>query len=63
LRAAAGQALHLNYNPLHSYMHLAPGDRLGPYEIVSALGVGGMGEVYKATDTRLGRGVAIKILR
>src|SRR5580765_1151786 len=43
-------------------MRLAPGDRLGPYEIVSALGVGGMGEVYKATDTRLGRGVAIKIL-
>jgi len=43
-------------------MRLAPGDRLGPYEIVSALGVGGMGEVYQATDTRLGRGVAIKIL-
>jgi eukaryotic-like serine/threonine-protein kinase len=38
------------------------GDRLGPYEIVSALGAGGMGEVYRARDTRLDRDVAIKIL-
>jgi Tol biopolymer transport system component len=41
---------------------LQPGARLGPYEIVSALGAGGMGEVYRARDTRLDRTVAIKIL-
>src|SRR5215470_4312123 len=43
-------------------MSLGPGTRLGPYEIVAPLGAGGMGEVYRATDTRLKRQVAIKIL-
>jgi eukaryotic-like serine/threonine-protein kinase len=43
-------------------MTIGPGARLGPYEIVSAIGVGGMGEVYRARDTKLGREVAIKVL-
>jgi serine/threonine protein kinase len=45
-----------------SSLALTPGTRLGPYEIVSALGAGGMGEVYRARDARLDRDVAIKIL-
>src|SRR5260370_31136140 len=40
---------------------LKPGQRLGPYEIIAPIGAGGMGEVYKARDTRLKRDVAIKI--
>jgi Tol biopolymer transport system component len=43
-------------------MPLTPGTRLGPYEIVAPLGAGGMGEVYRANDSRLGRSVAIKVL-
>jgi len=41
-------------------MALPPGSRLGPYEILSPLGSGGMGEVYRASDPRLGRDVAIR---
>jgi len=43
-------------------MSLPPGRKLGPYDIIAPLGAGGMGEVYRARDTRLGRDVAVKIL-
>ncbi len=43
-------------------MPILPGRRLGPYKILAAIGAGGMGEVYRARDTRLDRIVAIKVL-
>jgi serine/threonine protein kinase len=42
-------------------MPLSPGDKLGPYEILEPIGKGGMGEVYRAHDSRLGRDVAVKV--
>ena len=48
------------YNPQR--LTLTPGTRLGPYEVTALIGVGGMGEVYRATDTNLARPVAIKVL-
>jgi serine/threonine protein kinase len=43
-------------------MPIAPGTRLGPYEVVAALAAGGMGEIYRARDSRLARDVAVKVL-
>src|SRR5437763_5563210 len=43
-------------------MSVVPGERLGPYEVVARVGAGGMGEVWRARDTRLDRSVAIKVL-
>jgi serine/threonine protein kinase len=43
-------------------MPLSAGDKLGPYEILAAIGAGGMGEVYRAKDTKLDRAVATKVL-
>jgi eukaryotic-like serine/threonine-protein kinase len=43
-------------------MSLSPGTRIGAYEVVAQLGAGGMGEVYRAHDTKLNRDVAIKVL-
>jgi len=45
-----------------SRLALTPGTRLGPYDIIAAIGAGGMGEVYRARDARLARDVAIKVL-
>lgn len=56
------RAVRASISPHLTPNTLTPGSRLGPYEIVALLGVGGMGEVYRATDTKLKRQVAIKVL-
>ena len=66
LRHGAANQKQPPHNPFCSYTHLIiglpPGTRLGPYEITAQIGEGGMGEVYRATDTKLKRQVAIKVL-
>ena len=58
IRRAAGH----NARGTNTHMPLPPGTRLGPYEVLSLIGAGGMGEVYRARDTRLDRSVAVKVL-
>ena len=62
LSASTSLSVTIRSSPHNSEMTLGPRARLGPYEIQSAIGAGGMGEVYRARDTRLDRDVAIKVL-
>ena len=62
LRAHEGAAGALEVPSVAPESRLKPGDRVGPYTVTGELGAGGMGEVYRARDAKLGRDVAIKIL-
>lgn len=61
---ALRRSVECRTKPLYSarQMRLVPGLRLGPYEVVAAIGAGGLGEVYRARDTTLNRDVALKVL-
>src|SRR5450759_2491430 len=61
-RAPSRQVRNEKRNDVQTVMGLATGTRLGVYEIVGSIGAGGMGEVYRARDSRLGRDVAVKVL-
>jgi len=62
-RSLFGLTRQRSYNSIHrAFVPLAVGTRLGSYEVVSAIGAGGMGEVYRAHDLKLGRSVALKVL-
>jgi serine/threonine protein kinase len=56
------RARSLSARIIRRHMPLQAGTRLGPYEVLSLIGAGGIGDVYRARDTRLGRQVAIKVL-
>jgi len=62
VRCCGVSVSHSEWKSGAARMTLSAGSRLGPYEVIAPLGAGGMGEVYRAKDPRLGREVAIKVL-